>query len=282
MGRRLQQQRTMSFSLNSSSKTVSSSFVKDNTYNTYNSNRFLTERFSELEMIRSDVYYGDYVDKSSNEEPDDEDDEEGDDEDFIIFEEQLRNSNPEKRIVMERNKQRFNNCVSVSSSTTDIHNINKDNNDHAVDDTMLSDEQTEALNHITQGHNVFVTGVAGTGKSLVLKKALEYIQNNYDSKEYVAVAPTGSAAIALEGQTMHSFAGIGIPKIYTDFSKTKSNKKIANRWKDLKILVLDEVSMVSGEFFDSLSQVVSEIRKNPRPFGGIQLVVCGYVLGFFE
>jgi len=147
---------------------------------------------------------------------------------------------------------------------------------------MLSDEQTEALNHITQGHNVFVTGVAGTGKSLVLKKALEYIQNNYDSKEYVAVAPTGSAAIALEGQTMHSFAGIGIPKIYTDFSKTKSNKKIANRWKDLKILVLDEVSMVSGEFFDSLSQVVSEIRKNPRPFGGIQLVVCGYVLGFFE
>jgi len=154
--RRLQQQRTISFSLNSSSKTVSSSFVKDNTYS---SNRFLTERFSALEMIRSDVYYGDYIDKSRNEESDDEDDEEeGDDEDFIIFEEQLRNNNPEKRIVMERNKQRATNCVSVPSSITDIHNINDDNNDHAVDDTMLSDEQTEALNYITKGHNVFVTG----------------------------------------------------------------------------------------------------------------------------
>ena len=74
---------------------------------------------------------------------------------------------------------------------------------------------------------------------------------------------------------MHSFAGIGIPKIYTDFQKMKSNKKIKKRWESLKVLILDEVSMVSGEFFDSLSKVVSDIRGDPRPFGGIQLIVCG-------
>jgi ATP-dependent DNA helicase PIF1 len=125
---------------------------------------------------------------------------------------------------------------------------------------------------------VFITGVAGTGKSLVLKKALEYMSKQHTSRrpnDYVAVAPTGSTAIALEGQTLHSFAGIGIPKMATDFGKTKSNKNTAKHWKDLRVLVLDEVSMVSGEFFDYLSRVVSEIRDDPRPFGGIQLVVCG-------
>ena len=75
--------------------------------------------------------------------------------------------------------------------------------------------------------------------------------------------------------SFHSFAGIGIPKIYTDFRKMKSNKNIKKKWENLKVLVLDEVSMISGEFFDSLSTVVSDIRKDPRPFGGIQLIVCG-------
>jgi len=141
--------------------------------------------------------------------------------------------------------------------------------------TSLSEEQSRALDLIKQGRNVFVTGVAGTGKSLVLKKTLEYVQEHYDPKEYVAVAPTGSTAIALEGQTMHSFAGIGIPKIYKDFRKMKTNKNLRKKWENLKVLILDEVSMISGEFFDSLSKVVSDIRDDPRPFGGIQLIVCG-------
>jgi ATP-dependent DNA helicase PIF1 len=78
--------------------------------------------------------------------------------------------------------------------------------------------------------------------------------------------------MALDGQTIHSFAGIGIPRTPEDFRKTIKNKK---RWKDLKVLILDEASMVSGEFFDRLSEVVSSIRGDWRPFGGIQLVVCG-------
>jgi len=150
-----------------------------------------------------------------------------------------------------------------------IPNSNKDTTN------TLSKEQLLAVNLITQGRNVFVTGVAGTGKSLVLKKALEYVQEHYEPREYVAVAPTGATAVALEGQTMHSFAGIGIPKIYKDFRKMKTKKNNKKKWMDLKVLILDEVSMISGEFFDSLSKMVSEIRDDPRPFGGIQLIVCG-------
>jgi ATP-dependent DNA helicase PIF1 len=137
----------------------------------------------------------------------------------------------------------------------------------------LSAEQQEALDMIKEGANVFITGVAGTGKSLVLRKALEYLKDTYGPDEYAAVGPTGPTAVALEGQTIHSFAGIAIPRLKEDFLKSRTNKKKA--WKNLKVLVLDEVSMISGEFFDLLSDVVKKIRKDPRPFGGIQLVVSG-------
>ena len=231
---------------------------------------------------------------------------EEDDEEFVIFEEELRNNNLEQRI-MERNKKRnqhnsinhdsafepiswgsstpsssssssFESQTSSSSSTPTITSSTVVTSDEDTPDEVeqqMSDEQALALSLIKEGRNVFLTGVAGTGKSLVLKKALEHIKGTFEDNEYVAVAPTGSTAVVLEGQTVHSFAGIGIPKIYTDFRKMKSNKKIKARWENLKVLLLDEVSMVSGEFFDSLSTVVSDIRKDPRPFGGIQLIVCG-------
>jgi ATP-dependent DNA helicase PIF1 len=141
------------------------------------------------------------------------------------------------------------------------------------EDHLLSTKQKEAMELVQQGSNVFITGVAGTGKSLLLRCILDYLKEaHYEKKKYVAVGPTGPAAIALEGQTIHSFAGIGIPKTTTDFMKVKSRRK---QWKDLQVLVLDEASMVSGEFFDLLSDAVSEIRKDPRPFGGIQLIMCG-------
>jgi ATP-dependent DNA helicase PIF1 len=141
----------------------------------------------------------------------------------------------------------------------------------------LSPKQAEALRWIKEGCNVFITGVAGTGKSLLLQRALEYFRGIYrdNSKRYVAVAPTGPTALSLGGQTIHSFAGIGIPKTQDSFSKTRTVKENAKRWKELDSMVVDECSMISGEFFDRLSGEVSKVRKDPRPFGGIQLIVCG-------
>ena len=237
-------------------------------------------------MVSPRPYFGDYEDNDIIAREDNAYDEE-EDEDFIIFEEELRNNNIEQRIDA-RNKEGIPRStvrhsghpswgLPFSTSSIDRRSGNDDSDNEDVDDgdARLSDEQALALDLIREGRNVFLTGVAGTGKSLVLKKALRYIKDTFDYDEYVAVAPTGSTAVVLEGQTVHSFAGIGIPKIYTDFRKMKSNKKIKKRWTNLKVLVLDEVSMISGEFFDSLSRVVSEIRKDPRPFGGIQLIVCG-------
>ena len=232
------------------------------------------------ETIPNNKNDGEMQNHNSNEE-------EEEDEEFMIFEEDLGVKSIEQSIV-ERNQRRnernsINHDSAFESVPWDIsfssqpskYTNESDRKEENEGERQLSDEQAQALDLIKDGRNVFLTGVAGTGKSLVLKKALEHIKETFEENEYVAMAPTGSTAIVLEGQTVHSFAGIGIPKIYTDFRKMKSNKRIKKRWENLKVLLLDEVSMVSGEFFDSLSRSVSDIRKDPRPFGGIQLIVCG-------
>ena len=131
-------------------------------------------------------------------------------------------------------------------------------------------------NLAARGANVFITGPAGTGKSVVLRKILAHFREKYSCREgcYVAVAPTGPTAISVGGQTIHSFAGCGVPKTAGDFDKCWEKFKREN-WRKLHAIVIEEISMISGEFLDRLSTVVSMIREDRQPFGGIQLILCG-------
>ena len=90
-------------------------------------------------------------------------------------------------------------------------------------------------------------------------------------------ASTGIAACNIRGTTIHSWSGIGLG---TDtYEKTvgtvRNNKESKKRWLDTEILVIDEISMLSSTIFDLLSKVGSRIRNDNRPFGGIQLILCG-------
>ena len=79
----------------------------------------------------------------------------------------------------------------------------------------LNDEQKEAANYILQGNNIFLTGSAGTGKTFLLRYIIQELEKKYDSIGSIAItAPTGIAAINIGGQTIHSFAGIGIGKFF--------------------------------------------------------------------
>jgi ATP-dependent DNA helicase PIF1 len=140
--------------------------------------------------------------------------------------------------------------------------------------TNLNAKQAEALQAVKDGTNVFLTGPAGTGKSVVIEHVLQYCHQTYSPQEWVAVAPTGSTAVAVRGQTIHSFAGIGVPKEQSDFQRSWETLK-CHGWRQLKFMVIEEVSMIAGEFLDRLNRVVCQIRKDPRPFGGIQLLICG-------
>ena len=137
-------------------------------------------------------------------------------------------------------------------------------------------KQITALNILKSGQNVFITGSAGTGKTYLLNQYIEYLKERQIYP--TIVAPTGIAASHLKGQTIHSFFALGIRDTvvdngYVDFLLDKSYLK--SRFSKLKVLIIDEISMVSPEIFSSMDKVLRAFKNNPEPFGGVQVVISG-------
>ncbi len=145
---------------------------------------------------------------------------------------------------------------------------------------VLSDEQQHVKNLVClKRASVFFTGPAGTGKSVLMRAIIDDMRRKYakDPEQLGVTASTGLAACNIGGMTLHSFSGIGLGKedVPALVRKIRQNPKARNRWLNTKTLVIDEVSMVDGDLFDKLSQIGRTIRKNGRPWGGIQLVLTG-------
>ncbi|SCZ87336.1 BZ3500_MvSof-1268-A1-R1_Chr2-2g04802 [Microbotryum saponariae] len=134
---------------------------------------------------------------------------------------------------------------------------------------------------VDEGKSVFFTGSAGTGKSVLLREIIASLKRKYVStQDAVAItASTGMAACNIGGTTIHSFAGIGLGLEAPDqlVRKVQKNKTARGRWQRLKVLLIDEVSMVDGDLFDKLAYIAEglRIKGKGKPFGGIQLVVTG-------
>jgi len=164
----------------------------------------------------------------------------------------------------------------------------------------LSAEQNTVLQAVTARHkSVFITGPAGTGKSFLLR---HIVQTMPRSGVYVT-GSTGISALNAKGTTLHFFAGIGRgrsaarkdPMIMTssgrmrrerqyetDFAaraamlhKIKNNAFALKKWQKCRVLIIDEISMISGELWDDLEWLARMTRESLLPFGGIQLVVVG-------
>ncbi|CAE6438404.1 unnamed protein product [Rhizoctonia solani] len=140
----------------------------------------------------------------------------------------------------------------------------------------LSEEQRHVLNMVLRGESVFFTGSAGTGKSVLLRAIIEALGGPSD--QVAVTASTGIAAVHIGGQTLHSFAGVGLG--HGDIGKLvrriKQDSFALARWIRAKVLIIDEVSMVDATWFDQLEQIARRIRgKRTLPFGGMQLVICG-------
>ena len=150
-----------------------------------------------------------------------------------------------------------------------------------VNKIFLSQEQRKVLQMVVEeSKNVFFTGSAGTGKSVLLREIIRELRRKFVKRpESVAVtASTGIAACNIGGVTIHSFAGIGLGKEPTAqlMTKIRRNKKAASRWQRTQVLIIDEISMVDPALLDKLEEIARLIRKRPdRPFGGIQLVITG-------
>eukprot|EP00033_Pygsuia_biforma_P005360 GCRY01005912.1.p1 GENE.GCRY01005912.1~~GCRY01005912.1.p1 ORF type:complete len:1136 (+),score=168.15 GCRY01005912.1:24-3410(+) len=133
----------------------------------------------------------------------------------------------------------------------------------------LSVEQQAVLNLVRTGHNIFLTGAAGTGKSTLLKLILRVAPPH----TYLT-ATTGVAATQIGGRTIHSFAGIGQGNGSKEELALRAQAR-GEEWCSCNVLIIDEISMLSAELFEKLDYVARHIRGNSQPFGGIQLIFVG-------
>ncbi|EDK37148.2 hypothetical protein PGUG_01246 [Meyerozyma guilliermondii ATCC 6260] len=142
----------------------------------------------------------------------------------------------------------------------------------------LSNEQKYVIDCVVnQGLNVFYTGSAGTGKSIVLHELKNQLYYKFGNRRVAITASTGLAACNIGGQTLHRYLGIGLGQGSAEqiANKVRKNANVLNRWKSLKVLIIDEISMVDGNLFSKLNDVAGILRNNRAPFGGIQLVCTG-------
>lgn len=72
-----------------------------------------------------------------------------------------------------------------------------------VEDHEDNEYLNKIIDLINKGENIFITGYAGTGKSYILKKLKNMFKIDVTST-------TGLAAVNVQGQTIHSWAGVGI------------------------------------------------------------------------
>ncbi|WP_243018460.1 MULTISPECIES: AAA family ATPase [Candidatus Cardinium] len=135
----------------------------------------------------------------------------------------------------------------------------------------LNEQFIKALDLMESGEkNVFITGKTGTGKSTLLKHFRENTQ-----KKIAVLAPTGTAAVNIKGQTLHSFFGLK-PDVTLEAIKTiKENKHKENIYKKLDAIIIDEISMVRADLLDCIDKFLRLNGKNEnKPFGGVQVIIC--------
>ncbi len=137
---------------------------------------------------------------------------------------------------------------------------------------VLNDDFQFALDVLEKSNrSLFITGRAGTGKSTLLQ-----LFRNTTRKKVVILAPTGVAALNVQGQTIHSFFGFP-PRILTqkEASHKTTRKDLLRMYRNLEVLVVDEISMVRADILDGMDQFLRVNRENHRPFGGVQVVFFG-------
>lgn len=135
--------------------------------------------------------------------------------------------------------------------------------------------QSLALNIMKSGKNVFLTGQAGAGKTYVLN---QYIQRLWDCNVSVAItASTGIAATHIGGVTIHSWSGIGIQQVLSerDIDMIAQKEKIHKQVMKARVLIIDEISMLSAKMLDNVQRVIQHIKQDYRPWGGMQVILCG-------
>ena len=135
--------------------------------------------------------------------------------------------------------------------------------------------QKEALDILKTGANVFLTGEPGSGKTHTINEYVNYLRDR--DVEVAITASTGIAATHIGGMTIHSWSGIGIKRKFDkyDLDKIASNEYVSKRIRRAKVLVIDEISMLSAGTLSMVEAVCREVKQNNEAFGGLQVIFVG-------
>ena len=136
----------------------------------------------------------------------------------------------------------------------------------------ISPEMQSAINAVSKGKSIFITGRAGTGKSTLLT----YLREEVLKDNFVVVAPTGVAAINVGGSTIHKFFGF-LPDItFQHIEGAEYHPRSQKIMKNLRTLIIDEISMVRADLLDCVDKALRKYGPKPtKPFGGVQVIVVG-------
>ena len=129
--------------------------------------------------------------------------------------------------------------------------------------------QDQVIQMIKDGHNVFVTGGAGRGKSHLIRQIVD--------NTTILCAPTGIAALNIGGITCHKAFGLPttIPTKSDRYKVSHKTRELFKKSSPIKRIVFDEVSMIRRDYLELIDDKLKDIRQSNEPFGGIQVVVVG-------
>lgn len=141
--------------------------------------------------------------------------------------------------------------------------------------TLMPMTQTQALDILKTGANVFLTGEPGAGKTFVINSYIEWLEA---ANINVAVtASTGIAATHIGGMTIHAWSGLGIRNTLSayELDQIASKEKVAKRIQKARVLVIDEISMLDGVVLESIDRICRVVRGRSESFGGLQVIFVG-------
>ncbi len=135
--------------------------------------------------------------------------------------------------------------------------------------------QSQALDILKTGANVFLSGEPGAGKTYVINQYIAWLE---DCGIKVAVtASTGIAATHIGGMTIHSWSGVGARDTLTqyDLDQIATREATVKRVSKAHVLVIDEISMLDGKLLDMVDVICRTIRQRSDAFGGLQVIFVG-------
>ncbi len=135
--------------------------------------------------------------------------------------------------------------------------------------------QEQALRILKSGKNVFITGAAGSGKTFLLNRYIDWLAQG--GINAAVTASTGIAATHLNGITIHSWTGMGVHDDLSEAEIKEITKRgyLRQRFLNTQVLVIDEISMLAHYQLDLADRLFRAFKRTDAPFGGVQVVLCG-------